>query len=115
MALHIRNQQEQNDDQDQMPYGMNDMMNGMNGMMNGMPPQYIRKRETGGYEEFVKNTMQRIRSSPKQMMGMIIGFILMVILIIVALHYFRLYSFPFLSKYIPQQPAPSSHLQYFFF
>jgi hypothetical protein len=75
------------------------------------PQQHVRQQTA--MEKF-KHTMQRIRSSPKQMMGMIFGFILMIILIIVALHYFRLYSFPFLS-FIPQKPAPSSHLQYFFF
>ena len=57
---------------------------------------------------------QHIRTSPKLMMGMLFGFLLMIILIVVALHYFRLYSFPFLG-FIPQKPAPASHLQYFFF
>jgi hypothetical protein len=79
------------------------------------PGMHLRKRsQADGYQAFVANTIQRIRSSPKMMMGTIIGFILMIILIIVALHYFRLYSFPFLG-FIPQKPAPASHLQYFFF
>jgi hypothetical protein len=94
MAQHIRNKPEEQH-------------------MAGM--QHIRKREEPGYKHLMASTMQRIRSSPKMMMGMLFGFILMIILIIVALHYFRLYSFPFLTAYIPQKPAPSSHLQYFFF
>lgn len=92
MAQHIRNKPEERIRQ--MP----------NGPMGGEP-----------FKHMLSSQMQRIRSSPKMMMGMLFGFILMIILIIVALHYFRLYSFPFLTAYIPQKPAPSSHLQYFFF
>ena len=66
--------------------------------------ELLGKVSTGGH----------IRTSPKLMMGMLFGFLLMIILIVVALHYFRLYSFPFLG-FIPQKPAPASHLQYFFF
>jgi hypothetical protein len=94
MAQHIRNKQEE-------PHGM-------------MHQQHIRKTTGTDYTTFMKNAIQRIRSSPKMMMGTIIGFILMIILVVVALHYFRLYSFPFLG-FIPQKPAPASHLQYFFF
>ena len=97
MALHIRNQQQHVRQQ----------------------PQHV--RHNTGVVDYIKDTYskmtgkaQHIRSSPKMMLGMIFGFLLMVILIVVALHYFRLYSFPFLS-FIPQKPAPASHLQYFFF
>ena len=89
--------------------------------------QHIRKREepnTSSYGDKIKaaynnlvgkvSTGGHIRTSPKLMMGMLFGFLLMIMLIIVALHYFRLYSFPFLG-FIPQKPAPASHLQYFFF
>jgi len=77
--------------------------------------QHVRQMTaTEKFQHMLSSQMQRIRSSPKMMLGMIFGFILMVMLIVVALHYFRLYSFPFLS-FIPQKPAPSSHLQYFFF
>ena len=93
MAQHIRNQQEQ--------HGM-------------MHQQHIRKTTGTDYTAFMTNAMQRIRSSPKMMMGTIFMILLMITLIIVAVHYFRLYSFPFLS-FIPQKPAPASHLQYFFF
>jgi hypothetical protein len=83
------------------------------------PEERIRQMPNGPmgepFKHMLSSQMQRIRSSPKMMMGMLFGFILMIILIIVALHYFRLYSFPFLTAYIPQKPAPSSHLQYFFF
>ena len=79
-------------------------------------PQHVRKQQSAmeKTKEMFSSQMQRIRSSPKMMMGTIIGFILMIILVVVALHYFRLYSFPFLG-FIPQKPAPASHLQYFFF
>ena len=80
------------------------------------PEQHVRKNQTAmeKFQHMFSSHMQRIRSSPKQMIGWILGFIFMVILIVVVLHYFRLYSFPFLS-FIPQKPAPASHLQYFFF
>ena len=97
MAQHIRTQRKREEE----PFRHNNMPNGM----------------TNGKEDFkhmLSSQMQRIRSSPKMMMGMLFGFILMIILIVVALHYFRLYSFPFLG-FIPQKPAPASHLQYFFF
>ena len=91
--------------------------------------QHIRKREEPPKDSFMNELKaaynnavsavtgkpgEHIRTSPKLMMGMLFGFLLMIILIVVALHYFRLYSFPFLS-FIPQKPAPASHLQYFFF
>ena len=83
------------------------------------PQQHVKQhvRQQTSMEKFqhmFSSQMQRIRSSPRMMLGMLFGFILMIMLIIVALHYFRLYSFPFLS-FIPQKPAPASHLQYFFF
>jgi multidrug efflux pump subunit AcrB len=94
MALHIRNQH-----------------------IRAQPQQqHVRKNQTAmeKFQHMFSSQMQRIRSSPKQMIGWILGFIFMVILVLVTLHYFRLYSFPFLS-FIPQKPAPASHLQYFFF
>ncbi len=83
------------------------------------PQQHVKQhvRQQTSMEKFqhmFSSQMQRIRSSPRMMLGMLFGFILMIMLIVVALHYFRLYSFPFLS-FIPQKPAPASHLQYFFF
>jgi len=101
MALHIRNQQQH---------------------VRQQQPQHVRHNRnvaTDYYTDVVNyfkgmKGAEHIRSSPKMMLGMIFGFLLMVILILVALHYFRLYSFPFLS-FIPQKAAPASHLQYFFF
>jgi cell division protein FtsL len=80
------------------------------------PEERIRQIPNGPepFKHMLSSQMQRIRSSPKMMMGTIFMILLMIILIIVAVHYFRLYSFPFLS-FIPQKPAPASHLQYFFF
>ncbi len=101
MALHIRNQQQH---------------------VRQQQPQHVRhvRQEDDSllnrFDKWFKGIKgaEHIRSSPKMMLGMIFGFILMVILIVVALHYFRLYSFPFLG-FIPQKAAPASHLQYFFF
>ncbi len=82
------------------------------------PQQHVRKNQSAmeKFQHMFSSQMQHIRSSPRQMLGTIIGLILIIMLVIVALHYFRLYSFPFLS-FIPQKsaPAPASHLQYFFF
>ncbi len=102
MALHIRNQQQHV--RQQQPQHVRHNRN--EGIVNNVKSWYEGMMATGG--------VKHIRSSPKMMLGMIFGFILMVILILVALHYFRLYSFPFLS-FIPQKAAPASHLQYFFF
>ena len=80
------------------------------------PQQHIRQQTSmEKFQHMFSSQMQRIRSSPKMMMGTILMFLLLIVIIVVALHYFRLYSFPFLTAYIPQKPAPSSHLQYFFF
>ena len=101
MALHIRNQQQH---------------------VRQQQPQHVRHNRNEATDMYTKAVnyfkgmkgAEHIRSSPKMMLGMIFGFLLMVILILVALHYFRLYSFPFLG-FIPQKAAPASHLQYFFF
>jgi hypothetical protein len=79
--------------------------------------QNIRQREhPNGKIEPLKymfsSQMQRIRSSPKMMMGIIISIILLIALVLAG-HYFRYYT---LLSFVPQMPlAPSSHLQYFFF
>ena len=54
----------------------------------------------------------KYRISTKQAMGTILTVILMIILVVLALHYFRIITLPLP---VPQKPAPSSHLQYFFF
>ena len=84
--------------------------------MNGMPAMPAKPAsmmtEPGKY---IRNTMQRIRHSPRQMIGWII-FIIFILAIVVAVggHYMRYWTIPKVS-FIPQKPAPSSHLQYFFF
>ena len=79
------------------------------------PQQHVRKQTSmEKFQHMFSSQMQRIRSSPKMMFGTILMFLLLIVIVVVALHYFRLYSFPFLT-FIPQKPAPSSHLQYFFF
>jgi hypothetical protein len=52
------------------------------------------------------------RISTKQAMGTILTIFLMIILVVLALHYFRIITLPLP---VPQKAAPSSHLQYFFF
>ena len=89
MAQHIRNQQQ---------------------------PQHV-KNMSGGYMEPFKHMfssqMQRIRSSPRMMVGTILMILLTILLIVVALHYFRVITLPLP---VPQiAAAPKSHLQYFFF
>ena len=106
MALHIRNQQQPQHVRQQQPQHVRHVRQEDKSVL-GNVTQYFQ-------DTYSKMTSGHIRSSPKMMLGMIFGFLLMVILIVVALHYFRLYSFPFLS-FIPQKPAPASHLQYFFF
>ena len=59
--------------------------------------------------------MQRIRHSPRQMIGWIIfAIFILAILVAVGGHYMRYWTIPKVS-FIPQKPAPASHLQYFFF
>jgi hypothetical protein len=93
MAQHIRNQQQHVRQQ----------------------PQHVNT----GVVDYIKDTYrkmtgkaQHIRSSPKMMMGTIFMILLIIVLILVALHYFRIITLPLP---VPQKPAPSSHLQYFFF
>ena len=50
--------------------------------------------------------------STKQAMGTILTIFLMIILVVLALHYFRIITLPLP---VPQKAAPASHLQYFFF
>ena len=64
--------------------------------------------------KYIRNTMQRIRHSPRQMIGWIIFIILLAIAVAVGGHYMRYWTIPKVS-FIPQKPAPASHLQYFFF
>jgi hypothetical protein len=52
------------------------------------------------------------RISTKQAMGTILTIFLMIILVVLALHYFRIITLPLP---VPQKAAPASHLQYFFF
>ena len=83
MAQHIRNEDKQAQHIRNMPYGM------------------------------LSSQIQRIRSSPKMMMGTILMILLTILLIVVALHYFRVITLPLP---VPQiAAAPKSHLQYFFF
>ena len=84
MAQHIRNQQQ---------------------------PQHVRNMP--GMYGALTSKFQRIRSSPRMMMGTILIIILMIVLLLVAGHYFRFYTLPLP---VPQiAAAPKSHLQYFFF
>ena len=71
--------------------------------------QHIRNMPGGMFS----SQIQRIRSSPKMMMGTILMILLTILLILVALHYFRVITLPLP---VPQiAAAPKSHLQYFFF
>ncbi len=74
--------------------------------------QHIRNMP-GGMYGMISSQVQRIRSSPKMMMGTILMTLLTILLILVALHYFRVITLPLP---VPQiAAAPKSHLQYFFF
>ena len=85
MAQHIRNQQQQ---------------------------QHV-KKPTEPFKHMFSSQMQRIRSSPRMMVGTILMILLTILLIVVALHYFRVITLPLP---VPQiAAAPKSHLQYFFF
>jgi len=84
------------------------------------PEQHIRQQTTmvDKFNDFIaKYTPQHIRSSPK---GEIAGWvwvllaIFIVIVFAIAGHYMRYWTIPKVS-FIPQKPAPASHLQYFFF
>jgi hypothetical protein len=87
MAQHIRTKREEEDQQMMMDQSLTGM---------------------------VSSQMQRIRHSPKMMIGWIIVIILLAIVVAVGGHYMRYWTIPKVS-FIPQKPAPSSHLQYFFF
>ncbi len=93
MAQHIRNKRQE----EQEPFRHNNMPNGE------------------PFKHMLSSQMQRIRSSPKMMFGTILLIIFIVVLVAVALHYFRVITLPI--TFIPQKgfPAPASHLQYFFF
>lgn len=76
------------------------------------PQQHV--RNTSGMYGMLSSQIQRIRSSPKMMMGTILMILLAILLILVALHYFRVITLPLPA--VPQiAAAPKSHLQYFFF
>jgi len=86
MAQHIRNQQQQ---------------------------QHVKKPTDEPFKHMLSSQMQRIRSSPRMMVGTILMILLTILLIVVALHYFRVITLPLP---VPQiAAAPKSHLQYFFF
>ena len=87
MAQHIRTKREEEDQQMMMDQSLTGMFS---------------------------SQMQRIRHSPKMMIGWIIVIILLAIVVAVGGHYMRYWTIPKVS-FIPQKPAPSSHLQYFFF
>ncbi len=81
------------------------------------PQQHVRHNQTAmeKFQHMFSSQMQRIRSSPRQMIGTILLVIFLLVLLVVALHYFRVITLPI--TFIPQKgfPAPASHLQYFFF
>lgn len=84
--------------------------------------QHVRTQEPETMVEKVTNAVNNavnkasggkiFRISTKQAMGTILTVILLIILVVLALHYFRIITLPLP---VPQKPAPSSHLQYFFF
>ena len=102
MAQHIRNQQQHVRQQ----------------------PQHVRHRKEQSLgkraeqylqDTYAKITGQHIRLGPKHMIGTIIGVIIFIILVVLALHYFKVITLPL--KFVPQKGVvpPASHLQYFFF
>lgn len=66
------------------------------------------------FQEAVQSKAHHIRSSPKMMIGTILFIILLIAVIAAGGHYMRYWTIPKVS-FIPQKPAPASHLQYFFF
>jgi len=79
-------------------------------------PQHVRKQQSAmeKTKEMFSSQMQRIRSSPKMMIGWILFFFFLAVAIAAGGHYMRYWTLPKVS-FIPQKPAPASHLQYFFF
>ena len=73
-------------------------------------PETMGKRLTDAVNKTF-GTNYRI-STKQAIVGTILTVILMIILVVLALHYFRIITLPLP---VPQKPAPSSHLQYFFF
>lgn len=74
--------------------------------------QHLRKRQQTGYEGFVSQ-MQRIRSSPRQMIGWIMFIILFLVLVVAVVgHYMGWWTIKLPRS---KEVAPASHLQYFFF
>lgn len=77
-------------------------------------PQHIRKQTSmEKFKHMFSSQMQHIRSSPKMMFGTIILVIFILVLALLALHYFRVITLPL--TFVPQKSVPASHLQYFFF
>ena len=77
--------------------------------------QHVRTQEDTsmmGQAKALYNKTFGDRISTKQAMGTILTIFLMIILVVLALHYFRIITLPLP---VPQKAAPSSHLQYFFF
>ena len=99
MPAHIRNKPQQEQQ--------------MNGSMPSMMPPAPANKPSSIMQKGM-HIMQRIRSSPRQMIGWILFFIFIAIAIAAGGHYMRYWTLPKVS-FIPQKPAPASHLQYFFF
>jgi hypothetical protein len=76
--------------------------------------QHVRTQEPTATEKATAwvNKTFGYRISTKQAMGTILTIFLMIILVVLALHYFRIITLPLP---VPQKAAPASHLQYFFF
>ncbi len=103
MAQHIRNQQQHVRQQ----------------------PQHVRHRKDDSFSKraeqylqdtYAKITGQHIRLGPKNnIIGIVLGVIVFIVLVLLALHYFRVITLPL--KFVPQKGVvpPASHLQYFFF
>ncbi len=80
------------------------------------PQQHVRKQQSAmeKFQHMFSSQMQRIRSSPRMMIGWILFFFFLAVAIAAGGHYMRYWTIPKVS-FIPQKPAPASHLQYFFF
>jgi hypothetical protein len=81
------------------------------------PQQHVRKNQSAieKFQHMFSSQMQRIRSSPRQaIIGWVLFFIFLAVAIAAGGHYMRYWTLPKVS-FIPQKPAPASHLQYFFF
>jgi len=77
--------------------------------------QHVRTKEDTsmmGQAKGLYNQYMPKHISTKQAMGTILTIFLMIILVVLALHYFRIITLPLP---VPQKAAPASHLQYFFF